>query len=71
MRASLAAAMFYIAILLLSAGLVLLIIHVLGAHFGAMNHTSAALAVVALVGGGALAGGSYLLNRSARNPSPR
>lgn len=67
MRASLAAAMFYIAILFLSMGLVSLIIHVLGASFGTLNHTSFVMALVGLVAGGGLAGGAYLLRRSNTN----
>jgi predicted membrane-bound mannosyltransferase len=59
--------MFYIAILFLSAGIVSLIIHVLGARFGTLNHTSAAMALVGLVVGAGLAGGAYLLRRSNRN----
>jgi len=66
MRANLAAGMFYIAILLVSAGLALLVIHTLGARFGTVNHLSFALAVFALVGGGALATGAYLLKRPNR-----
>jgi hypothetical protein len=67
MRASLAAAMFYIAILFLAMGIASLIIHLLGARFGAMNHTSAAMALVGLVAAAGLGGGAYLLRRSNSN----
>lgn len=67
----LAAAMFYIAMLFLATGIVSLIIHVLGAVNGWMNHTSFAMALICLVAGGALVGGAYLLNRSDKNTTSR